>query len=153
MPQGQFALGREYYGTGMVVLMPNSPDDGAIDPADTEFFRLAGLRLRAIRKLAGVNQTVIAGRLSVDQSTWSKWETGKRIPNPAKVAKFAGRAKASLDLIYRGLPVGTHPLLLRLLRASSPDLVAAEPSDTEPSMDTELASYRSSIHQALEDLE
>jgi transcriptional regulator with XRE-family HTH domain len=133
--------------------MTQRPDDGIIDPADSDFFRLAGKRLRSIRKIAGINQTLVAARLRVDQSTWSKWETGKRIPNPAKVAKFAARAKTSLSFIYEGLPIGTHPILLRLLRASAPELVAEEPSDTDQSTDTALASYRSSIHQAISDLE
>lgn len=125
--------------------MTNRPDDDTIDPVDSEFFRRAGARIRAIRKLGGENQTAVARLMGVDQSTWSKWETGKRIPNPARIAKFVARAKTSLDLIYRGLPVSTHPALIRLLRIAAPGLVAPEPIDKGPDTDMDLASYRSSI--------
>ncbi len=127
--------------------MPKLSKDDEIDPADSDFFRMAGLRLRAIRKLSGLNQTEIAALLGVDQSTWSKWETGKRIPNPAKVAKFVARSKTTLELIYRGLPAGTHPALLALLRVTAPELLAPEPTDMDPGTDMALALYRDSIRQ------
>lgn len=130
--------------------MPKRQDDGSIDPADSEFFRHAGLRLRAVRKISGLNQTETADLLGVDQSTWSKWETGKRIPNPSKVSKFAARAKTSLDFIYRGVPVGTSDLLLALLRATAPELLVEPPTRTAPNRDTALASYRNSIRQEIE---
>lgn len=127
--------------------MPKRRPDDIIDPADSEFYRLAGLRLRAVRKLSGLNQTRIAKLLGVDQSTWSKWETGKRIPSVTKVAKFAARAQTSLELIYCGAPVATHPALVRLLREAAPQLLAPEPTDTAQNKDTDLAAYRNSIRQ------
>lgn len=127
--------------------MTKRPENDAVDPVDSDFFRLVGERIRAIRKLGGENQTEVATLMGVDQSTWSKWETGKRIPNPARMARFVARAKASLDLIYRGVPANTHPALVRLLRAAHPELVEPEPTDRGPDTGTDLASYRSSIPQ------
>jgi transcriptional regulator with XRE-family HTH domain len=147
MPQGQIALGLKYIAQGISLDMPNRPDSDAVAPADVPFYRLAGKRLQAIRKLAGVNQTEIAALLEVDQSTWSKWETGKRIPKLDKVIRFVARAQASLDLIYRGDPGGANPTLVALLRLSHPELLAREPIGTEPSRGTALASYRNSIQR------
>lgn len=153
MPQGQIALGPIYTARGIPDFMPKRTDPDAIDPADSEFYRLAGLRVRAIRKLSGYKQTQIAELLEVDQSTWSKWETGKRMPRLTKMAAFAGRAKTSLELIYLGVPVATHPALVRLLRASVPQLLVPEPIDTDHDKGTDLASYRDSIRQEGEDSE
>lgn len=153
MPQGQIALGLKYRDAGTSVRMPKRPNDDTIDPADQPFYRLAGRRLQAIRKLAGINQTEIATLLNVDQSTWSKWETGKRVPKLDKVIQFVARSQASLDLIYRGTPGGASPILVDLLRLSSPELLTPEPTDTGPSKDTALVSYRTAIKGTLVDPE
>lgn len=108
---------------------------------------MTGLRLRAIRTLAGIRQEELSEIVGVDQSTWSKWEKGKRQPDLFTITKFAARSQASLDLIYRGVPGDTNPLLVRLLRATHPELLASEPIDTPPDKDTATASYRDAIRQ------
>ena len=91
--------------------MPKRPAKQSDDTAATELRRQTGARLRAIRELAGIKQAEISGVLGVDQSTWSKWETGIREADLLTVVKFAARAQASLDLIYCGLPGGSNPAL------------------------------------------
>lgn len=148
MPQWQNALGQEYSAPGISDGMPKRPkDEPTLSPADSETQRLIGRRLGAIRKLAGIRQTEISDLLGFDQSTWSKWESGKRTPNLFRVIQFAARAKVSLDFIYSGRLTTTHPALAKLLRVSVPELLAPEPNDTDPSTDTAIASYRNAIHQ------
>lgn len=151
MPQGQNALGPEYAVRVICLTMPKRPKFEAEDPAASEIQRLAGERLRAIRLIANINQTEIAEIIGVDQSTWSKWENGKREPSLLAVIRFASRAQASLDLIYLGVPTGSNPLLVQLLRASAPGLLVPEPTDTVVDMDTVIASYRSTIQQTATD--
>lgn len=113
-----------------------------------------GARLRAIRKHSGLRQTALCQLLGVDQSTWSKWEQGQRLPDIFTMIRFAARAKVTLDLIYRGTPDGIHPGLRTVLERDCPDLLVSRPSDMVPNMDMALASYRAAIdltHPAQQD--
>lgn len=125
--------------------MPKRVKNQMEDPAVSEMQRRAGLRIRAIRDLGGATQEDMQTLLGVDQTTWSKWERGERMPDVAIMAKFAARSKTSLDLIYRGMPIGTHPALLHLLRLAAPHLIDPETTGTAPDKDTALASYKSAI--------
>lgn len=125
--------------------MPKRVKNQMEDPALSEMQRLAGQRIRAIRSLGGITQEGMSALLGVDQTTWSKWELGDRMPDVAVMIRFAARSKTSLDLIYRGVPIGTHPALLQLLRLEIPHLLVAETSDTEPDKDTALTSYKFAI--------
>lgn len=131
--------------------MPKRPDDIAGVPAASETQRQAGLRIRAIRALAGVTQEQICEVLGVDQSTWSKWERGERLPDLFVMSRFAARARTSLDLIYRGELSGTHPELRRLLLLRIPELLAPVRRDTDQDMDRAQASYRAAIDPVLSD--
>lgn len=130
--------------------MPKRTESVAVDPATSEIQRLTGLRIRAIRKLAGLKQALVAEQCGADQSQWSRWERGDRIPDPLVMLRFAARARASLDLIYRGMPGGAHPTLVRLLQAAHPDLMAPDPTGMDQDTDTALTSYRNSIRQTQE---
>lgn len=143
--KGQIALGSGDCAAGTLPSMPKRPKDQIDDPAATEMQIKAGLRIQAIRKIGGVTQTKICGKLGVDQSTWSKWERGERMPDLFVMTRFAARAKTSLDLIYLGRPIGTHESLLTLLRLAIPHLLVQEPSGTVPDTDTAQASYRATI--------
>lgn len=121
--------------------MPRRPKtDGS-----TAIIERAGLRLRAIRELAGVKQDDLCQVLGVDQSTYSKWERGRRLPDVLVLIEFAARFRTTLDFLFRGSPGGMHPDLVHLLRIGYPALVADTPTGTEPDKGTVLTSYRAAI--------
>lgn len=104
-----------------------------------------GERLRWVRIQGKASQAELCRLMNVTQSTWSKWEAGIRMPDPVVMMQFAARAKVSLDLIYRGMPVGIHQSLRQLLEIEAPHLLATSPTDTDRDRDTALASYRKAI--------
>ncbi len=126
--------------------MPRTPKAEIEDAGATERQRQTGLRIRAIRKLSGLKQGPLAVACGADQSQWSRWERGERPAEVEAMLRFARRAKTSLDLIYRGAPIGTHPALLQLLRIQVPELLAPDPMSMDQDTDTALASYRDAIH-------
>jgi len=125
--------------------MPKTAKAELLDASATERMHQTGQRIRAIRQLSGLNQGDLAAVCGAGQSQWSRWERGTRPADVEAMLRFARRAKTSLDLIYRGMPVGTHPALLRLLRLKVPHLLVPDPTDTDRDMDTALASYRDAI--------
>lgn len=125
--------------------MPKQTRQMTTEPAASEMQRQAGARIRAIRELANASQESISEVIGVDQSTWSKWERGDRMPEVYAMTKFAARSRATLDLIYCGRPEASHPTLIRLLRVKVPHLLVAAPTNTDQDMDTALASYRAAI--------
>lgn len=130
--------------------MPKAAKSEATDPAASERQRQTGERIRAIRELSGLTQTEVADLCGAGQAQWSRWERGERPAELAAMLKFARRAKTSLDLIYRGIPVGTHEALLRLLQLKVPHLLEPDPTGTGQNTDTDLALYRSSIRHSAE---
>lgn len=143
MPQGQNGLCIYSRIIGEFSPMPKNAHSAELDPATSEIQTQTGQRIRAIRRIAGMKQGPIAELCGADQSQWSRWERGDRLAELLPMIRFARRAQASLDLIYRGLPAGANPLLVRLLRIEVPELVA--PEHTEQDKDMDLAVYRSSI--------
>lgn len=131
--------------------MPKTPQADLQDPGTTERQVQTGLRIKAVRKLTGLKQGPMAELCGADQSQWSRWERGERPADVEAMRRFAHRAKTSLDLIYEGRPIGTHPALLRLLRLRVPELLQADPTHTDQDTDTALALYRSSIRQEAEE--
>jgi len=111
----------------------------------SEIQRLAGRRLRAVRELAGVKQEALCERLRIDQSTWSKYEQGKRTPGMPVMIEFAARFDVSLDFIFRGLPVGMHPELVKLMRLGHPDLLTRLNPNKSDDPDAALSTYRGAI--------
>lgn len=121
-----------------------NPDGGS--QATSVMLKAIGMRLRTIRKSTNLPQTVVCQALGVDQSTWSKWEQGQRLPDLFTMIRFASRAKVSLDLIYRGVPTGVHHGLLQWLQIQIPDLLVPDPTGTDQDKDKALASYRTAIN-------
>lgn len=117
----------------------------------SEAQKIIGLRIRALRELANKTQQAICDVLGVDQSTWSKWESGKREPDMDVIIQFCMRFRVSLDLIYRGIPAESHEQIVELMRAYYPELLCVQPTSTSQDKDTVLASYRAAIAQALEE--
>jgi transcriptional regulator with XRE-family HTH domain len=102
--------------------MPKKRQD-IVNPASLEMARRAGRRIRLIRELDGRSQKEVYEAVRVDQSTWSKWETGERMPDPVSIVRFCHLFRVSLDFIYLGDPARTNPVLVALIRASEPHLV------------------------------
>jgi transcriptional regulator with XRE-family HTH domain len=127
--------------------MPKRIEDYENDPAYSVLQKETGLRIAAIRNLAGLTQGQVIKNLGVSQSAWSKWENGIRMADVFVMTRFAARFKVSLDLIYRGMPTTSHPGVVQLLRAAAPELVVEETTGKEPDMDTLRASYRAAISQ------
>jgi transcriptional regulator with XRE-family HTH domain len=150
MPSRHSGLGRFGLSGGTDVGMPKKTKSTVEDPATSKIIDETGQRLTTIRKYTGATQGDVARICGADQSQWSKWERGKRIPEVLVMLRFANRAKVSLDLIYRGIPAGTHPVLLKLLRATIPDLLVEDPTDTDQDTDKALDAYRSAIRESLD---
>lgn len=127
--------------------MPKRPEN----PSSTDTIIKTGQRLRAIREIGNIKQEDLCARLGVDQSTYSKWEKGKRLPDVLVLTQFAARFMVSLDFLYRGIPSRIHPDVLALMREKHPDLVDEPPTDKEPDMDKALSSYRAAIAAAVSD--
>ena len=125
--------------------MPRRVEDYEKDPAYSALQKETGLRIAAIRKLAGMTQEEAIGNLGVSQPAWSKWERGLRMPNPFIMMRFASRFKVSLDLIYRGIPSNSHPELIALLRSEVPELMVEPPMSKAPDKGTAQALYKAAI--------
>lgn len=110
-----------------------------------------GARIKAIRTLADVSQEDVCRLFKLDQSAWSKWETGKRLADLATMIRFVVRFRASLDFIYRGVLTGCHPDLARLMEQHYPNLIAQRPNHMDQDTGTALASYRRSTTQLTTD--
>jgi len=70
-----------------------------------------GENLLHLRKLTGLSQEEIAGRIGVSRQALSKWETGETIPDVEKCLKLAQIYNVSLDDLvnyteaHTGLPI------------------------------------------------
>lgn len=53
-------------------------------------------RITELRNFLGLNQAALAKKLGVQQSTISQWESGKRVPETAKLAQIAKALSVSL---------------------------------------------------------
>jgi transcriptional regulator with XRE-family HTH domain len=62
-----------------------------------------GARVRQVREISGMSQTELARTLATDQSKWSKYELGHRMPDPIEMIGFCEMLGVTLDYIYRGL--------------------------------------------------
>lgn len=84
--------------------------------------RSIGERLRWVREAADHSQDEVAKLIGVDQAQWSRWEMGKRMPDPYKMAVFAARYRVSMGYIFQGSLLEVHPTLAEILRQAHPEL-------------------------------
>ena len=115
--------GGESGGAGAsMALMPKAPFRTQGGPA--AYIEGVGQRLAWFREVVGWTQVQLARAAGVDQSTWAKWEAGKRLASVSHVARLCDPLGLSLDYVYRGKIGG---LLRRdvelLLVAQHPELV------------------------------
>lgn len=83
-----------------------------------------GDRLAWLRDAVEMSQTAIAEAVNVDQSSWAKYEGGKRMPPLHVMMRVATLFGASLDYIYRGKIGGVmRPDLELRIVAAHPELV------------------------------
>lgn len=120
--------------------------DSDAGPTPEEYQKAVGLRLRWVRDAAGQSQAEVARLLRMDQSTWSKWELGERMPDPYKLLVFCARYRVNMGYVFEGVLDGLHPGLRRLLETEHPELRPAT-KGTEPDMDTIRDAYRATIRQ------
>jgi transcriptional regulator with XRE-family HTH domain len=83
------------------------------DPLAIEMRAAAAARLVALRRLAGLSQTQVARLIEIDQTVWSRWELGNRMPDPVTMVRFCAIFKTTLNYIYLGWAADTHPDLER----------------------------------------
>lgn len=57
-------------------------------------------RLKELRSIKGLKQIEIASILGVDQSTYTNWETGKRVPKIDTLIKIADFYDVELDYLF-----------------------------------------------------
>lgn len=68
-------------------------------------------RLKELRKLRGISQSVLSKALGVSQQAVGKWETGRSTPPPATVAMIAEMLGVSADyLLGVGSEEGARPV-------------------------------------------
>ncbi len=65
-----------------------------------------GLRLRALRELAGLEQQVFARTIGIEANTLSNYERGERFADPVAMTRMAQRFGWSLDFLYGGKLAG-----------------------------------------------
>lgn len=83
-----------------------------------------GEKLRDLRKLSGKNQTEIANLISVNQTTYSGYEIGKREPDFEILRKICDVFHCSADYLL-GIPTPTVDPVLAAYRKAPPVLQAA----------------------------
>lgn len=131
--QGQFGItvtqttgqnGRERIPTAAVTVpaMPKTKFRTADEPAS--YVAAVGARVAWFREAVGWTQTDLAKLAGVDQSTWTKWEGGKRLASVAHMARVCDALGCTLDYVYRGKVGGLLRRDLELqLVAAHPELV------------------------------
>lgn len=76
------------------------------DTADQ--MREIGRRLQATRQALGLKQEDLASSIGVNRTTYTNWETGKRLPDPLAIGRLATRYGTTMDWIYLGDMSGLH---------------------------------------------
>jgi len=82
-----------------------------------------------------MTQGEMAELIGVDQSAWSKYESGKKLPDTFRLRAICARFKVSYEYIYVGTLIGVHPRLAMELAARSP-ILAQRTSSTLKDRDT-----------------
>ena len=59
------------------------------------------MNLKSLREKRKLRQSDIAEALKVDRTTVTKWETGKSMPNAAKLLELSKFLKCSVDKILK----------------------------------------------------
>lgn len=118
--------------------------DSRPGPTAQEYQKAVGLRLRWVRHAAGHSQAQVAAALEMDQTTWSKWELGERMPDPYKLLAFCARYRVNMGYVFEGCLDGLHPGLRRILETEHPELRPAT-KDNEPDTGTLRDMYRATI--------
>ena len=83
----------------------------------------AGARLRAARLALGLTQAVIARACGISPQSWSGWERGDDMPDPAVIARAFPAFGITPDWVFLGLLHSTPSALAAELRARAPDLL------------------------------
>lgn len=65
-----------------------------------------GERLRLARKDAGKSQTFMASMVSVNASTWNRWENNRSLPDLLDLQRIGSQCGLSLDWLVMG--IDTH---------------------------------------------
>ncbi len=113
------------------------------DGAETDFLKAVGRRLSWARDVVGITQDQAAEFIGIDQSTYSKYEKGKRLAAPSAMSRFCDLFGVSLDYIYRGRLGGVMRRDVELvLVANHPDLVEPlrQPAQARPAKEEAQAS-------------
>lgn len=102
--------------------MPKKPYRKAGEPL--AYVEAVGMRLLWVREVIGWTQTDMASVAGCDQSTWTKWEKGKRLASVSHIARLCDVIGITLDFVYRGKVGGLLRRDVELqLVANHPELV------------------------------
>ena len=66
------------------------------------------MRLKEVRKAAGLTQREVAAYVGVNQNTYSYWENGKTKIDSESIAKLAKLFNVSIDYLLDGSPCKTN---------------------------------------------
>ena len=122
---------------------PKSPKP-PLTAEELAWHQRCGLRIAWVREIAELNQEEFGQLIGVKQQAVSSYERGIRPINPYHMLKFCARFRTTLDYVYRGRLMGTHPALVKLLLDAHPELNQS-PTRTELGTDMVLAEYRAAI--------
>lgn len=99
------------------------------DPDDTDVLSLnVGIRLEKLRVIHGLKQPPMGAIVGLEQSGYSRVETGQRLLTPEHALLYAERFQVTMDWLYRGITMGLSQYLLDKLVEIRPAFQAALPS-------------------------
>lgn len=95
-----------------------------------------GQRLKWVREALELSQTQIADICGVDQTTWSAYELGNRLPDHFRIPQLCGKLRISVSYLLSGDLDGVEPRLAIALAAHHPSLAktsyTAQRTGTDP---------------------
>lgn len=68
-----------------------------------------GRRIVALRQRLGLNQSRFGRQVGVDQSTVSRWESGRQMPGPVELSRIARLAGDSIEALLGAAPAVATP--------------------------------------------
>lgn len=81
-----------------------------------------GQRLRWVREALDLSQTQIADLVGINQTTWSLYERGARLPDHFRIPQLCGKLRISTGYLLSGDLDGVEPRLAIALAAHHPSL-------------------------------
>ena len=90
--------------------------------ADKQLIAAVGKRLKWVREAMGMKQAQIADLVGVDQTAWSLYERGLRMPDQFAAVRLIAKLKISREYLLEGILENVEPDLAIRLALAHPEL-------------------------------